>query len=349
MKTKLTTLLMIAALLTVLLSGCFRGTRAPEPTEAPTPAAEVTPDIHEGMIEVTNGAGGTLWVDEADRLTPFSLDRYSFSVTDGIVTYTRDDGTVSHGVDVSEYQHEIDWQAVADAGIEFAIVRVGWRGYGGGTLAEDTMYRENIQGAQAVGLRVGAYFFSQAISVLEAAEEAVFTARLLDGITLDLPVFFDWEIIGTEPARTDDVDAETLTQCCLEYCRLLESAGIPAGVYSYIPVVYLKYDLNELEGLTFWMGDPGNWPEFYYEHSIWQYSFTGTVPGIEGEVDLDVLYLPASDTTAAESAVVQTEGSAAGPESAYASESPGPGEESAAATDAAPAVSEAAPGAEAVG
>ena len=214
------------------------------------------------------------------------------------------------------------------------------------------MYRENIQGAQAAGLKVGAYFFSQAISVLEAAEEAVFTARLLDGLTLELPVFFDWEIIGTEPARTDDVDAETLTQCCLEYCRLLESAGIPAGVYSYIPVVYLKYDLNELEGLTFWMGDPGNWPEFYYEHSIWQYSFTGTVPGIEGEVDLDVLYLPPSES---EPAGVQTGGSAAGPESANAAESAGVGAESTADTEASPAsetvpaVSQTAPGPEAVG
>ena len=285
MKTRITSLFAILLLLAFLLSGC-RGAKEPEPTAEP----EITADPHAGMIEVTDGSGGAMWVDEAEDLTPFSLDRYSFSVTDGRVTYTKDDGILRHGVDVSEYQGEIDWEAVAASGIEFAIIRIGWRGYSGGTMVADELYRENIEGAQAAGLQVGAYFFSQAVSVVEAAEEAVYVTKLLEGYTLDLPVFFDWEKIGVEPARTDDVDAATLTACCVEFCRLLESEGIAAGFYSFIPAVYLEYDLNELQGLTAWMGDPGNFPEFYYEHSIWQYSFTGSVPGIAGDVDLDVLY-----------------------------------------------------------
>jgi len=138
---------------------------------------------------------------------------------------------------------------------------------------------------------VGAYFFSQAVSVMEAAEEAVFTAQLLEGISLDLPVFFDWEIIGTEPARTDDVDERTVTDCCLEFCRLLESEGIAAGVYTYVPNVYYKYILDDISGLTIWMGDPGTQPVFYYDHDIWQYSFSGSVPGIEGDVDMNAMYV----------------------------------------------------------
>lgn len=286
MKTRIMSLFAAAALLLCLLSGC----RKAEPEPEPSPEIEVTVDPHEGMIEVTDGAGGTMWVDEAEALTPFPLDRYSFSVTDGIVSYAKDGCRLIRGVDVSEYQHDIDWEAVAASGIEFAMIRIGWRGYSGGTINADTLYRQNIEGAQAAGLKVGAYYFSQAVSVVEAAEEAVHTVKLLEGLHLDLPVFYDWETIGTEPARTDDVDADTLTACCLEYCRLLESEGIPSGVYSYIPVVYLKYHLNDLQGLTVWMGDPGNYPEFTYDHSIWQYSFTGTVPGIEGDVDLDVMY-----------------------------------------------------------
>jgi len=286
MKTRILSLFAAAILLFSLLTGC-RGT---EPEAETSPEVDVTVDPHEGMIEVTDGAGGTMWVDEAEALTPFPLDRYSFSVTDGVVSYGKEGCTLHRGIDVSEYQHEIDWKAVADAGIEFAMIRIGWRGYSGGSIRADERYRENIEGARAAGLKVGAYFFSQAVSVMEAAEEAVFTAQLLDGIELDLPVFFDWEIIGTEPARTDDVDAGMVTACCLEYCRLLESEGIDSGVYSYIPVVYTKYFLNSLQGLTVWMGDPGNFPEFYYDHSIWQYSFTGTVPGIEGDVDLNVMY-----------------------------------------------------------
>ena len=287
MKKRILTILIAAALLAAMLTACGRKAE-PEPTPTPEPTA--TPDPHEGMVEVTNGAGGTFWVDESETLTPFSLDRYSFSVTDNVVSYSRDDCTLLRGIDVSDYQNEIDWAAVAASGIDFAVVRVGWRGYSGGTVNEDNRWRENIQGAQAAGLKVGAYFFSQAINILEAAEEAVYTAKLLEGFTLELPVFFDWEIIGVDEARTDGVDKQTVTDCTLEFCRLMESAGFRAGVYSYIPVVYEKYDLDALEGLPVWMGDPGTWPEFYYEHDIWQYSVTGIVPGIEGYVDMDVMY-----------------------------------------------------------
>ncbi len=295
MKTRILSFLALCALLVGLVSGCRRKEPEPTPTPAPTaePADAPTPDPHEGQVEVTDGSGGTIWIDEAENLTPFSLDRYSFSVSDGIVTYAKDGCELMRGIDVSEHQKQIDWQAVADAGIRFAMIRIGWRGYGGGSVNADAMYKENIEGAQAAGLLVGAYFFSQAVNELEAAEEAVFTAQLLEGYELELPVFFDWENIGTEPARTDGVGAAQVTACCLEFCRLLESAGIASGVYTYIPSVYYKYELDALEGLTVWMGDPGSWPEFYYEHRIWQYSVAGSVPGIEGEVDLDVMYMPA--------------------------------------------------------
>ena len=287
MKKRLLSLLLAAVLLLCLLSGCHK-----EPEPEPTP--EPTPDPHAGQVEVTDGAGGTIWVDEAKVLSPFSLDRYAFSVTNGIVNYTKDGLTLERGIDVSEYQHEIDWQAVAASGIQFAIIRLGYRGTSLGSLNADTYYAENIQKARAAGLKVGGYFYSQAVSLMEAAEEAVFTAQLLEGYHLDLPVFFDWENFGDEGVRTNDVSAETITACCVEYCKLLASEGIAVGVYSSIPHVYWQYLLDDLDGLTVWMGDPGNWPEFYYEHTYWQYSFTGTVPGIEGNVDLDVRYVPQS-------------------------------------------------------
>ncbi len=287
MKTRILTIFALFALLAGLLGGCHGGT--PEPTPTPEPTA--TPDPHEGMVEVTNGSGGTIWVDEAEALTPFALDRYAFSVTDGVVSYLGEGAMLRRGIDVSDHQGEIDWQAVAASGIDFAMVRVGWRGYGQGTLNEDERFRENIEGAQAAGLDVGVYFFSQAVSVLEAAEEAVYTAHLLENYTLDLPVFFDWEFIGTEPARTDGTSTETITAACTEFCSLLRGEGFQVGVYTYIPAVYQHYDLNALSGLMVWMGDLGTWPEFYYEHDIWQYSITGSVPGIEGDVDLDVMFL----------------------------------------------------------
>jgi GH25 family lysozyme M1 (1,4-beta-N-acetylmuramidase) len=286
-----------AALAICLLLLCIGRKTQKQAEEEPIPTAstqapEVTPDPHEGQVQVADGYGGVMWVDEAENLTPFSMDLSAFSRAGDDLVYTGDDYTLVKGLDVSDHQSEIDWQAVADAGYEFAIIRCGWRGYSGGSLNEDTAFRRNIEGAQAAGLKVGVYFFSQATSLVEGAEEAIFTLDLLEGYDLDLPVFFDWEEIGVDAARTDDVSGQVVTAAALEFCRLIQSAGYDAGIYAYLNLAYFTYDLNQLEGMTLWMGNPGTAPEFYYDHTYWQYSFTGTVPGIEGDVDLDVIFIP---------------------------------------------------------
>lgn len=296
MKKRFLSVFILLSVIASLFAGCGRGKTEEEPEPAELP--EETVDPHAGMIEVTDGAGGTIWVYPAEALEEFPMDRTLFSVTDGAAQYAGEGYALMYGVDVSDYQGAIDWIAVRESGIEFAILRCGWRGYSGGSLNEDNCFRQNVEGAVAAGLHVGAYFFSQATSVLEAAEEAVFTARLLQGCPLDLPVFFDWEFIGTEPARTDGTDAHTVTEAALEFCRLLESEGYRAGVYSYIPDVYSMYELNSLRGMEIWMGDPGSWPEFWYDHTIWQYSFSGSIPGIEGNVDRDVIYVRTAETEA---------------------------------------------------
>ena len=285
MKKRILSFFAAAMLAAALLSGCAQKQEV-SPTSAPMP----TPDPHEGMVEVSDGAGGTMWVDEIENLAVFPLDQSLFSVENGRADYAGADCALRLGVDVSDHQSEIDWQAVADSGVEFAIIRCGWRGYSAGGLNEDADFRRNIEGAQAAGLDVGVYFFSQAVSIAEAAEEALYTLELLEGYDLQLPVFFDWEKIGTDAARTDEVPGETVTAACLEYCRLIESEGYDAGVYMYLNLAYFTYDLEQFAGITIWMGDPGYAPEFYYDHDYWQYSFTGAVPGIEGEVDMDAIY-----------------------------------------------------------
>ncbi|MCC8356645.1 MAG: glycoside hydrolase family 25 protein [Oscillospiraceae bacterium] len=291
-------ILLLVSLTVVLVVLAVRNVHKEEAVE-PTPTA----DPYEGLVLVPDGSGGTMWVAEATELTPFALDADAFSVTDGIASYSGDDATLVLGVDVSEHQGSIDWQAVADAGIEFAIIRCGWRGYSGGSLNTDSLFQENVEGALAAGLDVGVYFFSQAVSVVEAAEEAILTLELIDGYDISLPVFFDWDTIGTgESARTDNVNANTVTEACLEFCQLIESEGYEAGVYAYLNLAYFTYDLNQLKDLTIWMGNPGSQPEFYYEHTYWQYSFTGSVDGIEGDVDMDVMYVRTDSTQTDEDA-----------------------------------------------
>ena len=281
----------------ILLVICLLfATACEQPTEEPEP----TIDPHEGEIQVSDGNGGLMWVPEAENLTPFAPEAELFSVTDGDVGYSGDGWTLRRGIDVSSYQGDIDWQAVADSGVSFAIIRCAWRGYTSGTLNVDDRFHQNIEGALAAGLDVGIYIYSQAINVYEAAEEAIFTVDLIRDYEVSLPVFFDWELPSGTDVRTENVDGTTLTDCCLEFCRLIESAGYTPGVYTYINLAYFKYELNRLDGLTIWMANPGSQPTFYYDYTYWQYSFTGNVPGIEGETDLDVMFIPLKTEPAAE-------------------------------------------------
>lgn len=197
-------------------------------------------------------------------------------------------GPYSMGVDVSEYQGNIDWETVKSAGVEFAFIRVGGRGWGEeGRLYPDSRAREYYEGAKAAGLEVGAYFFSQAVSVAEAMEEARFALSLLEGWELDLPVVFDWEYVSAD-ARTAKVKARTLTDCTLAFCNVIEDGGLEAMVY-FNPSQ--GRDLLHLEELTiypFWLAmyeAPMNYP---YEVEYWQYTETGSVPGIYGKADINL-------------------------------------------------------------
>lgn len=198
------------------------------------------------------------------------------------------------GVDVSQHQGEIDWQAVKDAGMEFVIIRVGGRGYGvGGILYTDDLAQSYYEGAKAVGLQVGAYFFSQAVSAAEAVEEAELTLQQIQGWELDFPVVYDWERQeGT--ARTAKTDPRTVTDCMKAFCRVIEEAG-------YRPMVYFNpehsdslFYIEEVTGYDFWLAFYTEWNTYPYKVDMWQYTHTGTVPGIAGNADIN-LYFPETE------------------------------------------------------
>ena len=204
------------------------------------------------------------------------------------LTCTAADSTL--GVDVSEHQGEIDWNQVRDAGVEYAMIRLGYRGNTEGGLFEDPMAEQNLQGARDAGLKVGAYFYSQATTPAEAREEAEYSLKILDGMKLDYPLAFDWEYVDEE-ARTGDMDPITLTESTIAFCEEVEQAG-------YEPMVYFNQDLGgrmflleELTDYGFWLAmytDEMNYP---YRVDLWQYTQEGTVPGIPEPADIN-LQLP---------------------------------------------------------
>ncbi len=231
-------------------------------------------------------------VDIRDDVEPHDYDWDSLSGSGLTLSYEDDTYTSRVGVDVSQYQGEIDWQAVREAGVTFAFVRIGGRGYGEeGTLYADERASENIAGAQAAGLDVGVYFFSQAVSEQEAVEEAEFVLDLLGDAELTLPVVYDPESILDDTARTDDVSGEQFTRNTLAFCDRIREAGYTPMVYCNMLWEAYELDLAALQeaDLTLWYADYEPQPQTPYAFSIWQYAEDARVDGIEGDADLDLM------------------------------------------------------------
>lgn len=270
-------------LFALLLTACGQGKPVPAPT----------PDPHAGEVLVADGMGGKMWVKDYENLPVMALNSKNFVQDGNYIKYIGYAATALRGIDVSEHQQEIDWAAVAADGVEFAIIRMGYRGYSAGGLFEDLYFRQNMEGAAANGLRVGVYFFSQAITAEEAKEEAHFVLEAIADYSIDLPVCYDWEAISGAGARTDGMSGSAVTDCALAFTGEIRAAGYESAVYFYRDLGYRVYELDRLAELTFWAGAAGEAPDFRYAHDLWQYSFTGKVAGIAGDCDLNLYFLPA--------------------------------------------------------
>ena len=194
------------------------------------------------------------------------------------------------GIDVSTFQKEIDFHQVKDAGFEFVMIRLGYRGTEQGGLFEDEWAQTNYLKAISAGLKVGGYFFSQAISVGEAVEEANFAMEIAKDWELEMPLVYDWEYVG-EGYRSSHVDARMLTDCTLAFCQTVEAAGLEAMIYFNPDQSQKKMYLQELTDYRFWLAMYTDEMEYPYKVDMWQYTCTGTVPGVEGNVDIN-LYFP---------------------------------------------------------
>ncbi len=193
------------------------------------------------------------------------------------------------GVDVSFWQGDIDWTQVASAGMEFAMIRLGYRGTTKGGLGADDYAGINYENATAAGLQVGGYFFSQAVTPEEAIEEAEFVLDMIRGWNITMPIVYDWEYGGAD-SRTANVDARTLTDCTLAFCRTIEQAGYEAMIYFNEDQSNKDMHLGELTDYRFWLAQYGEMLDYPYQVDMWQYTCEGSVPGIEGNVDINLLF-----------------------------------------------------------
>ena len=219
-------------------------------------------------------------------------------LVDGKWYYFAPDGTKARalGVDVSYYNEDVDWNAVRSQGIDFAIIRVGGRGWTYGVIYSDTRCRQYLHNAREAGLQVGVYFYSTAGSEREAAEEARAVLGVLDGQTLDLPVFIDVEESGEYPnGRADRLGREERTRIILAFCRVVEAGGYEAGIYSGQYFFNTQLYCRGLGDRMIWVAnysasERGQVPGFGGGYTIWQFTDRGKVKGITGYTDLDVIF-----------------------------------------------------------
>ena len=295
-------------------------TATPTPTPAPTATPTPTPEVTATPVPSQDPTAG--WPDaiEASKLAEYKFDvtatekiEYVYTGWQEIdgATYYYDPATheavtgnqviqgdvytfgadgalnrTARGIDVSKFQGNIDWNAVKADGITFAIIRCGYRGYGTGALVEDSTYRKNIQGAINAGLKVGVYFYSQAINEAEAVEEASMVLSLVSGYSLPLGVYYDTESVAG--GRANAISANERTACAVAFCETIRNAGYKAGVYSYASWFYNALNFANISKYNTWIAQYRDTLSFNYKYNIWQYTGSGRVNGISTAVDMNI-------------------------------------------------------------
>lgn len=212
--------------------------------------------------------------------------------TGGVKSYRGADGKkAAEGIDVSSHNQQIDWQAVAASGVDFAYIRAGYRGYTEGKIWEDERFDQNIEEATKAGLDVGVYFFSQAIIEQEAREEADWVIEAAQDYQLRYPIAFDLEENGVEDERIARLTQAEATKIAQVFCNRIRERGYEAIIYGNNFWLDGHYDLAALiDTYDLWYADYANKPGQAYRFRIWQYTSTGDVPGISGSVDRNLCF-----------------------------------------------------------
>lgn len=260
-------------------------------SEGTTTVETLRPYYPDEIVVVSGGRFHFVPINE--ELAHNQLDISNLNILEtGEYQYMTDGAVTSHkGIDVSSHQGDIDWNLAAQDGVEFAFIRVGFRGYGTGKLVEDEKFEDNIKGAKAAGVKVGVYFFSQAVTEAEVLEEAGLVLEKISPYALDCPVVFDVEKVSGS-GRMNELSVEERTNLTLLFCQTIENAGYKPMIYHNTEMGALMIDLAALEGYDKWYASYSDQMFYPYEYKVWQYSDKGNIQGIKTAVDLNISFAP---------------------------------------------------------
>lgn len=215
------------------------------------------------------------------------------NITKVKISITQITKKVFNGIDVSVYQGTIDWTKVNESGIDFAMIRAGYRGYGDkGSLVEDTMFAKNALGAKINKIDIGVYFYSQAINIEEAKEEAKFVVSLIKkyGIDVKYPIAIDTELSPMGTGRADNISKEKRTEVVKAFCETIKQLGYKPMIYANKYWLYDNLNVQQISQYDIWLAHYIESTDYKYQYMMWQYTNTGKVDGITGNVDKNYCY-----------------------------------------------------------
>lgn len=210
---------------------------------------------------------------------------------DGVFTQKIGDTVVSKmGIDVSEYQGKIDWEQVKEAGVDFAFIRAGYRGYVTGKLVEDAEYINNVKGALENDIEVGVYYFSQAVTEEEIEEEVDTMLVAIAEYDVTGPIVIDIEKVDSNNSRGNDLSQEDRTRLTLHFCDYVREKGYEPMIYGNTYSLFEMLNVDEIHNERIWYAFYDTYLYYPYKLDIWQYSAKMSIPGIDGDVDIDIMF-----------------------------------------------------------
>ena len=224
-----------------------------------------------------------------------NYDFFHLSIENGVAHYEDDNYVSQFGIDVSEHNKAVDWHVMKNAGVQFAYIRAGYRGYTEGILHEDAYFRTNMEGAGNLGITTGVYFFSQAVSVEEAVEEAAFVLDLIKGYDISLPIVYDFEPYSPEMgARTNNLSQMQRTENAIAFLETIKNAGYEGMLYASAYTYMNLFNAYALTDYPLWVAHYASLPDYPYDFCMWQYSESGNANGIPAGIDLNIAFVPKS-------------------------------------------------------
>lgn len=257
---------------------------------------EPDPSTDGKHIKLQAADGSNEWIMINPYLEKNDYDDLQFKLQSGLMKYYSDGNVVSFvGVDLSKNQEYVDFVKLKKAGIDFVMIRLGARGYESGQLVLDEYFYDNMKRAKDAGLEIGVYFFSQAVSEEEIAQEAEFVLTHLENYEITYPVAFMMEYISNDSCRIENLSKKEKTQLAIDFMDIMKQSGYHTILYGSKQWLLKEIDLTALENYDIWLSSQGDFPEYPYHYNMWQYTKSAEIEGISNSAHLNICFIDYSE------------------------------------------------------